>query len=318
MRAEVWLYYGKELGGYGFPNGHPFGPWRQGCFWEALCEQGLAQRCTVRPPVMAAQEEIERFHTRAYVERVQRCSKTGTGYLDAGDTPAYPGVYEAAAYVVGSALDAVAGIMRQACRTAFVPIAGLHHAARSGAAGFCVFNDCGVVIETLRQQYGLKRIAYVDIDAHHGDGVCYGFIDQPEVWIADIHEDGRYLYPGTGRGDETGDGAARGTKLNLPMAPGATDQEYKSAWAKVEAFIHQARPEFILLQCGVDSLSGDPLTHMNFSEQAHFHATQRLAALAKEYAQGRLLAVGGGGYAPENIARGWTAVVRALIESAHG
>ncbi|MEW5756664.1 MAG: acetoin utilization protein AcuC [Pseudomonadota bacterium] len=318
MQTGVWVYHGKELGEYGFPNGHPFGPGRQACFWEALCRQGLDQRCTVRAPVMASQEQIERFHTHEYVERVKRYSATGTGYLDAGDTPAFPGVYEAAAYVVGSALDAMGGIMQRKCQTAFVPIAGLHHAARRGAAGFCVFNDCGVVIETLRQHHRLARIAYVDIDAHHGDGVCYGFIDQPGVWIADIHEDGRYLYPGTGRADETGDGTARGTKLNLPMQPGSGDQEFKMAWTKVETFIHQARPEFIVLQCGVDSLAGDPLTHLGFSEQSHYHAALRLTALAKEYAQGRLLAVGGGGYAPENIARGWTAVVKALIESAHG
>ena len=116
--------------------------------------------------------------------------------------------------------------MHGECRRAFVPIAGLHHAARDRAAGFCVFNDCGVAIELLKRA-GLKRIAYVDIDAHHGDGVFYAFEDDPAVIFADLHEDGRYLYPGTGMAEEIGKGAARGMKLNVPLPPGADDQRVR-------------------------------------------------------------------------------------------
>ena len=141
-------------------------------------------------------------------------SVTGEGYLDAGDTPAWRGVYEAAADVVGATLLAAEQIMAGKARRAFIPIAGLHHAARGSAAGFCVFNDCGVAVEMLRRNHGLKRIAYVDIDAHHGDGMYYGFESDPDLIFADIHEDGRYLYPGTGSAAETGPGP--------PPAPSST------------------------------------------------------------------------------------------------
>lgn len=312
--SKLCVYLGESLGRYGFPNDHPFGPWRMETFWQALRDKGLEQQVSIRPPVISTQEAIEHFHTHDYVERVKAQSITGTGYLDYGDTPAFPGVYEAIATVVGSCLDAVENIMGNRCSRAFVPIAGLHHARRDSAAGFCVFNDCGVVIETLLQVYGLNKIAYVDIDAHHGDGVFYGFESNPHIIIGDIHEDGHYLYPGTGSAEETGNGTAEGTKLNLPMPPGAGEKEFFIAWDKLEQFVADAKPEFILLQCGVDSLAGDPITHLQFSPQCHKHAAQRLVALADQYAQGRLLAVGGGGYAAQNIMRGWTAVVEGLID----
>jgi len=201
------------------------------------------------------------------------------------------------------------------CRRAFVPIAGLHHARRDRAAGFCVFNDCGIAIEALRAEHGVRRVAYVDIDAHHGDGVFYAFEDDPELCFADLHEDGRYLYPGTGAADETGRGAAAGTKLNIPMPPDADDGAFREQWQRVEGFVRAARPEFILLQCGADSLAGDPITHLRYSAAAHGHAAARLCRLADECCQGRLLALGGGGYNLGNLASAWTAVVAAMVEA---
>jgi acetoin utilization protein AcuC len=269
----------------------------------------------VLAPVQAEREAIERFHSPSYVDRVIHQSKTGFGLLDYGDTPAFPGVYEAASFVVGSTLDACDRLMQGECRRAFVPIAGLHHARRGSAGGFCVFNDPGVAIETLRAKYGLQRIAYVDIDAHHGDGVFYAFEDDPQVFIADLHEDGRFLYPGTGFAHETGRGAAAGTKLNIPMPPEAKDDDFRKAWSQVETFLRQAEPEFFLLQCGADSLAGDPITHLAYTVEAHAHAAKRLSALAEEYCQGRFLAMGGGGYNRSNLARAWTAVVQGMLDS---
>jgi acetoin utilization protein AcuC len=206
--------------------------------------------------------------------------------------------------------------MHGEAKRAFVPIAGLHHAARDRAAGFCVFNDCGVAAEYLRQRHGLGRIAYVDIDAHHGDGVFYGFADDPDLIFADIHEDGRYLYPGTGAAEETGTGRARGTKLNVPLAPGADDAEFRAAWRRVEAYLDAAAPEFIIFQCGADSLEGDPITHLCFSEQAHADAAATLCRLADKHCGGRLIGTGGGGYNRQNLARAWTRVVQAFVEAA--
>ncbi|MGB5338812.1 MAG: acetoin utilization protein AcuC [Gammaproteobacteria bacterium] len=313
MTAQTCVYIGAELAAYGFGDGHPFGPDRLDAFWHHARSQGLENQVTVRVPVTVNREAIERFHTPAYVDRVIAQTRTGAGYLDCGDTPAYPGIYEAACYVAGSVLDAIERLLSGGCHYAFVPIAGLHHARRDSAAGFCVFNDCGIAIETLRSVHGLQRIAYVDIDAHHGDGVFYSFEADPAVLFADLHEDGHYLYPGTGMAGETGQGAARGTKLNIPMAPAAGDDAFLAAWETVEAFLDARRPEFILFQCGADSIAGDPITHLRYTPQAHRHAAQRLCQLAARHCPGRLLALGGGGYDRGNLALAWTAVLEALI-----
>jgi len=315
MSSKVCIYHGEALERYGFDPSHPFNTQRLPAFWQALQQQPWFSQLCVCKPRQAEQFIIERFHTHDYVEKVIRMSKEGRGYLDYGDTPAFAGVYESAAAVVGSVLDACDKIMKNDCQKTFVPIAGLHHARRDRAGGFCVFNDIGIALETLRQDYSLQHFAYIDIDAHHGDGVYYGFEDDPDVWIADIHQDGRTLYPGTGHINEIGKGKAQGTKFNFPMPPGANDEALIKVWDKAEEFLRQSKPEFIFLQCGADSLADDPLTLMRYSEQAHAHVTSRLCAWADELGHGRLLACGGGGYTMENIGKAWVAVVQTLLDS---
>jgi acetoin utilization protein AcuC len=309
----VRVYYGEALARYGFGADHPFGPDRLQAFWGEAVRQGLDRKVRVAAPVAAGEDALRRFHSAEYIARVRRQSESGEGFLDYGDTPAFRGLYEAGCIVVGSTLDAVTKSVAGDCPLALVPIAGLHHARRDAAAGFCVFNDAGVAIETLRRVHGLRRVAYVDIDAHHGDGVFYAFEDDPDLIFADIHEDGRFLYPGTGEASETGSGAAHGTKLNIPLPPGAGDEDFLRAWAEVEAFVRAGRPEFILLQAGADSLAGDPITHLRYSARAHHHAAARLRALALECCGARLVAMGGGGYNRANLARAWCAVLRALL-----
>lgn len=304
---------GPRLARYGFGEGHPFGPDRMDAFWAEARRRGLDVKVERLEPVEANAAEIERFHTPEYVARVQARSRTGEGFLDYGDTPAFPGVFEAAATVVGSMLAAMRRLLQGTCRYAFVPIAGLHHARRDGAAGFCVFNDCGVVIESLRMEHGIRRIAYVDIDAHHGDGVFYAFEADPDLCIVDFHEDGRYLYPGTGSAGETGRGPAAGTKLNVPLPPEADDALFHRLWPAAEDFLDRFRPEFFLFQCGADSIAGDPITHLNLSPALHGFVAGRLRVLAERHAQGRLLAAGGGGYNRRNLAIAWCKVLEALL-----
>lgn len=310
MRVRV--YYGRELGDYGFGRGHPFGPDRLDAFWNEMTRRGLDRQCDIGTPVSCTEQDLALFHTADYIARVQQQSKTGEGYLDYGDTPAFPGVYEAGSVVVGSVLDGLKHILKGECQRVFVPIAGLHHAQRHSAAGFCVFNDIGVLIEALRKHHGIRRVAYVDIDAHHGDGVFYSFEDDPDLIFADMHEDGRYLYPGTGAASETGKGAAKGTKLNLPLPPGADDAAFHRAWPEVEKFLRAGQPEFVILQAGADSIAGDPITHMQFTPAAHAHAAARLCALADELCQGRIIGLGGGGYDRANLAAAWSNVMQAM------
>lgn len=308
------LYYGDALARYGFGAGHPFGPDRLDAFWKECVARGLDRRCQIAAPVSASEADLLRFHTRNYIERVRHQSQSGEGFLDYGDTPAFPGVYEAAATVVGTTLDAVAHAVTGSAARAFVPIAGLHHARRDMAAGFCVFNDVGCAIEALRAVHGLRRIAYVDIDAHHGDGVFYAFAADPELIFADLHEDGRFLYPGTGSENETGTGAALGTKLNIPMPPGADDAAFRRVWPRVEEFVRAGRPEIVLLQAGADSIGGDPLTHLQYTPATHSLATRRLRSLAEEFCQGRFVVMGGGGYHRTHLAATWCAVLEALLD----
>ncbi|MGI9236507.1 MAG: acetoin utilization protein AcuC [Woeseiaceae bacterium] len=315
MSDTVLVYRGESIAAYGFGDAHPFGTDRHDVFHAELDDADLGDAVAYGHPRPALVDELALFHTPQYIDKVSRMSAVGKGWLDEGDTPVVPGIYDAASAVVGAVLCAVDEIMHGNHKRAFIPIAGLHHAARGSAAGFCVFNDCGVAVEYLRSEFGVKRVAYVDIDAHHGDGVFYGFQSDPDLIFADIHEDGRFLYPGTGASDETGTGAAAGTKLNIPLAPGADDADFRAAWQRVEDYITSMEPEFIIMQCGADSLEGDPITHLGWSEEAHAEAAASLCRLADRYCSGRIIGTGGGGYNRRNLARAWTRVVQSFVET---
>jgi acetoin utilization protein AcuC len=313
--SEVAVVIGERLARYGFADGHPFGPDRHAAFVREFQQRGLDRQVQVLEPRDASIEELQLFHTPEHIRFVMERSQAGSGLLDAGDTPAFRGVFEAAACVVGASLTATEWILGGEHRRAFVPIGGLHHASRRRAAGFCVFNDCGVVIEHLRRGRGMARVAYVDIDAHHGDGVFYAFEDDPGVIFADLHESGRSLYPGTGDEGEIGSGDAAGTKLNVPLPAGAGDAEFAVVWPQMLAHVARFEPEFCILQCGADSIAGDPITHLQLSTACHARAAADLCALADRLGHGRVLALGGGGYDRGNLARAWSDVVQSLLDA---
>jgi acetoin utilization protein AcuC len=315
-KAEVRILAGDAIAGYGFGNGHPFGQDRHDVFLRGLRERDLENRVWIdEPDRPASRADLELFHTTRHVRFIEQMSIEGIGFLDEGDTPAFPGVYHTAASVVGATLQAGELLATGEARRVFIPIAGLHHAARDKTSGFCVFNDIGVLIEKLRKTYGIRRIAYVDIDAHHGDGVYYGFASDPDLVFVDIHEDGRFLFPGTGSREEIGIGPGEGKKLNVPLQPGAGDEEFFAAWEQCEAFLAEAKPEFYILVAGADSLAGDPLTHLQYSENAHGMATRAICRLADQHAQGRVLGLGGGGYNRRNLAAAWSRVVAEFANS---
>jgi acetoin utilization protein AcuC len=264
------------------------------------------------PPRLASEDEIGRFHTPSHIRFVKDLSLKGSGYLDGGDTPAFLGMYEASAYVVGSTLSLLDSLAKGEIVHGFNPMGGLHHARRDSAAGFCVFNDVGVALETASRGLRLSPVLYVDIDAHHGDGVYYAFEEDPNVFIGDLHEDGRFLYPGTGLEQESGRGAARGTKVNIELQPGAGDEEFMKAFGRVLELAERAEPELVVLQCGADSLGGDPLAHLELTPAAHGYAATKLAEISHRFSGGRLLALGGGGYNPISASEAWLNVVKAL------
>jgi acetoin utilization protein AcuC len=321
LMSKTAVFFGEELAKYGFGETHPFNSNRIYSFWSKFCALNLdkSDHIQIERPEIAKEEFLLRFHDPEYIDLVRQSSKLGTGFLDLGDTPAYRGVFESSCYVVGTSLKALKIVMEKTGGIvhAFNPVGGLHHARRGSAGGFCVFNDIGVVVLLAREKYGIKKIAYVDIDAHHGDGVYYEFENDPELYIADIHEDGQYLYPGTGTESENGSGEGHGTKLNIPMKPNSDDNDFFGEFKRIEEFItNVARPELIIFQCGADGIRGDPLTHLHYSSRAHRLASDVLHRLSHEYSEGRIIALGGGGYNHANIANAWTTVVRSLIEDA--
>jgi acetoin utilization protein AcuC len=312
MAGETLLFVGELLGKYGFPDGHPLGIDRQGAFMAEAVGRRLERRVAIAAPRLATAAELERFHTPEHVGWVKLRSSVGEGYLDDGDTPAFPGVYDRGAVVAGTALEGLERIMAGDAVRSFQPIGGLHHARRGRSAGFCVFNDLGVVIDSLRTRFGVRRVGYVDIDVHHGDGIYYAYEVDADLIVVDVHEDGRFLYPGTGHARETGRGGAAGTKLNLPLPPGARDEEFFAAWELGMAHLRRLRPEFLILQAGADGLAGDPLADLRLTPAVHVRVARDLRRLADELCGGRLMVFGGGGYDLANVAAAWTAVLGEL------
>jgi acetoin utilization protein AcuC len=315
---KLAIVYGPELLNYDFGPEHPFGSKRGKVTWELLKALGIPEREDVLHlnTREASNEELRLFHTQDYIDFVESACKRGFGYLDGGDTPAMLGGFEAAKTVVGSSWSICEAVMKGQARYGATIVGGLHHSFPGRASGFCVFNDLAVSIQLLRREFKLKRVAYIDIDAHHGDGVMYGFYEDPNVIFIDFHEDGRYLFPGTGAIHELGRGIATGTKFNMPMPPYSGDQSFIRAWdSLVPQLLHDFKPEFILLQMGVDGHGGDPLTELNYSSAGYKHIIRSLREQAEEICNGRLALFGGGGYNLESCALRWTEMIATLIEA---
>ncbi len=293
---------------YDFGPGHPWNPnsrWlaiRLLECWEAEHE-GASPIQWIRAVPPAADEELLRFHSARHLTRVRAADRHGTHeLLDHGDTPSFPGCFSAAARVVAGTLAGLGAITSGASPRAFQPGGGLHHAGPDRASGFCVFNDVAVTIAAALSPGGYRRIAYVDIDVHHGDGVMYGFYDRGDVLDIDFHETGEVLFPGTGDVSETGRADGSGLKLNVPLPPGAGDEAFLPLFRRiVPSMIRSYRPELIVLQCGVDAHEGDRLGHLQYTSRSYREAVTTLASLADEVAVGRFLVTGGGGYRASNV-----------------
>jgi acetoin utilization protein AcuC len=317
--CRLGVSFGQQSFLYSFPTGNPMNASRLSRFADFIEKHRRGTGgFTVVDPVSASEGDLLVFHTKEYVDRVREASATGKGNLGSEDTPAYPGVYEASLFPVGSTLKGLDLIMEGEFDHFFNPVGGLHHSAPDEARGFCVFNDSVIAIAKALNTYKLRSVAYVDIDAHHGDGVYYEFEPDPRVIIGDVHEHGRFLYPGTGDDTETGTGFAVGTKLNVGLLPGSGDKEFVQAFDRVEEFVKRSKPEMIFFQCGADGLVGDPITDLNYTSAAHAYAAKKLHRLAHEQCGGRILAMGGGGYSAMNVALAWGAVAKELSGSSEG
>jgi len=282
---------------------------RLGLTWRLMQAYGLTRLpgTTVHAPTPAGEGDIAVFHEPEYLEVLRAADSgaqppRGSAFgLGAGDNPVFPGVWEAARLVAAGSLLAADLIARGEADRVFHFAGGLHHALRERASGFCYVNDAVLAILRLRER-GL-RVAYVDIDAHHGDGVQYAFYGDPHVLTISTHERGERLFPGTGFVHELGEGDAAGFSVNLPLEAYTDTQVYLPAFeAVVPPLLARFKPDVIVAQLGIDSHRTDPLTHLALDIQGFAKAFARIVSLAP-----RLIALGGGGYDIRNVARGWTA-----------
>ncbi len=300
---------------YDFGPDHPLKPVRVELTVQLIRACGLTDgaRVLTLPRAPFDEDDLQRLHTPDYVETVQRLSANpriaGAPHygLGLGDNPVFAGMHEASMEVCGASVAAAEAVWTGRAAHAFNPAGGLHHAMPSRASGFCIYDDPAAAIEWLLRK-GAARVAYVDIDTHHGDGVQEFFYDDPRVLTVSLHESGRYLFPGTGFPDEVGAGDARGTALNLALPPATTGEMYLEAFeAVVPPALDAFAADVLVTQLGCDTHVTDPLAHLALTTDDYVTLGRRLHELAHRHARGRWVALGGGGYQIANVVpRAWT------------
>lgn len=314
---QTAFVYSDGLSRHALGESHPMKPIRLRYTYELLEAYGAFDVGNARivEPREATDDEVLMFHSREYLDAV-RSFGLGKSDLnpmafnfDAGDNPIYDGIYDAAIWSTGASLRAAELLTTGEIEAAYNISGGLHHAMPGYAYGFCVFNDPVIAIKQLVSR-GM-RVAYVDIDCHHGDGVQYAFYDTDAVLTVSIHESGAYLFPGTGFVQESGAGKGRGYSVNLPLYPYTSDEVYLWAFREVVPPLIQAfRPDVLVTQLGIDSHYRDPITHIALTVQGFAEAVTELARVSP----GRWLALGGGGYDLQAVARAWTLAYGVMSE----
>lgn len=314
MSASLVVPWDEALAAYDFGYQHPLNPVRVELTIRLARELGVLDHpnVTMTRPEPAGDDVIALVHERGYIEAVRRAGADPAGAdaargLGTPDTPAFLGMHEAAAGVVGATLAAAEAVWTGRAEHAVNVAGGLHHAMPGAASGFCVYNDPAVAIAWMLEQ-GAERIAYVDVDVHHGDGVERAFWDEPRVLTVSVHESGRYLFPGTGFPDDCGGPGAPGQAVNLALPPGTSDSAWLRAFhAVVPPLIEEFRPDVLVTQHGCDSHVLDPLAHLGLTVDGQRTSYATLHDLAHKHAGGRWLACGGGGYElAQVVPRAWT------------
>ncbi|NUW33659.1 acetoin utilization protein AcuC [Nonomuraea sp. SMC257] len=311
MSRTARVIWDDALTSYDFGPGHPLAPVRVELTMALARELGVLDKVETAGCAPASDDELAMVHERGYIEAVKRVSATGAPDLSAGlgtpDNPAFRGVHEASALIAGASLAAARAVWEGTAEHAVNVAGGLHHAMAATASGFCVYNDPALAIAWLLAR-GATRVAYVDVDVHHGDGVQAAFYGDPRVLTISLHESPRTLFPGTGFSEETG---AEGTAVNVPLPAGCGDAGWLRAFdAVVPPLLREFRPEVLVTQHGCDSHALDPLANLMLSVDGQRTAYAALHRLAHETAGGRWIVTGGGGYElVQVVPRAWTHLI---------
>lgn len=295
--------YSEQFQTYKFSDNHPFNQLRVELTLDLLKKCNAITNDQIVDARMATDDEIALIHNPKYIEAIQ---KAGRGQLDkelgrnygigTEDTPIFPNMHEAGAWLVGGTLAAVDAVMEGDVDHALNLGGGLHHGFKGRASGFCIYNDSSIAIQYIRKKYD-KRILYIDTDAHHGDGVQWTFYDDPNVCTLSIHETGRYLFPGTGDVNERGAGQGYGFSFNIPVDAFTEDESfqevYRTAMFEIAEYF---KPDIIITQNGADAHYHDPLTHLSTTIDTYRIIPKIAHEVAHQYCNGKWIAVGGGGY----------------------
>ncbi|NBM20861.1 acetoin utilization protein AcuC [Streptomyces sp. GC420] len=315
MSGRTQLMWDEAVTGYDFGSDHPMNPVRLALTRGLIDAFGLDRAVDVVAARAAGESTLRLVHRDDYIAAVRAVSQdpgsaNGAYGLGTTDDPAFAGMHEVSALIAGQSVAGAEAVWRGDAAHAVNFAGGLHHAMPGGAAGFCVYNDAALAIARLLE-LGAERVAYVDVDVHHGDGVQAAFWDDPRVMTVSLHEHPRTLFPGTGWPEEAGAEGAQGTAVNVALPAGTGDAGWLRAFhAVVPELLAVFRPQFLVTQHGADTHFEDPLAHLAVSLDAQRAVQTACHGLAHEHAQGRWLALGGGGYAVVDVVpRSWTHLV---------
>lgn len=322
--ADCGLIYSDSLLKYDFGSFHPLSQIRMKLAYELIKDCGFLEKSNVKAvePSMANEAMILLAHDEEYVNVVRDLS-SGVHHPDSfrygfglGDNPVFDEMHEASLVHMGATLKACDMVMDGEVQHVFSMGGGFHHALRKRASGFCIYNDVVVAIRNLQREYSLDRILYADVDAHHADGVQVALYDDPHVMNFSIHESGKFLYPGSGHSEETGEGAGKGFTCNLPLWPNTHDESFIKAFGEILPALARAfKPQVILTQFGVDMHYDDPLSHINLTTKSYDFAAKTFHEIAHEVCDGKWVCLGGGGYSSRSVSRIWTILFSRMIEA---
>ncbi len=322
MSDRVGIVWDDRLSEYDFGPGHPMAPVRVQLAMRLAAEFGLFRHAGVQvltPVELAPEDAILRVHEAEYVAAVRRASSDPHFYdaargLGTPDDPVFPNMHEASSRIAGATLMAVQAVHSGGYDHAVNLAGGLHHALPGAAEGFCVYNDLAVGIAWLLDQ-GVERVAYIDVDVHHGDGVQAMFWDDPRVMTISIHENPQSLFPGSGYAVDSGGPSAPGTAVNIAIPAGTGDQGWlRALHAVVPDVLGAFAPQVIVSQHGVDTHFEDPLAHLLVSLDGQRMAFEAIHRWAHRYAGGRWIATGGGGYEwVDVVPRAWAHLIAEAI-----
>jgi acetoin utilization protein AcuC len=300
--------YSDDFAGFDYGSGHPLKPFRLKLTYELIRACGLLASPDPRliEPSVASVEDLLAWHTAEYIDVLtaansgEYVSGAGAYGLGPGDNPIFAGMLDWSRLIAGASLKAAELVDSKEAEVAFNISGGLHHAMARRASGFCYVNDAVLVIKSLVARG--RRVAYIDIDAHHGDGVQDAFYNTEKVLTISLHETGQALFPGSGFEHENGAGEGKGYSVNVPLPPDTDDELFIHAFAElVPPLVEAYRPDIVVSQLGVDTFRSDPLAHLNITTNGFCRAVRMIQSLSPKW-----VALGGGGYDIANVARAWT------------